>query len=84
MSGAFDRVPTDRLLQKLHRKGVTGKVFKFLGSWLEEREAVVVVDGVHSKTACLQNMVFQGSVWGPPLWNAYFADARVPVAQAGL
>ena len=37
VSEAFYRVPTDRLLQKLHRKGVAEKVFKFLGSWIEER-----------------------------------------------
>ena len=59
-------------------------MLRLLGSWLEEREAVVVVDGAQSKAACLRNMVFQGSVWGPPLWNVYFADAQVPVQQAGF
>ena len=24
----------------------------------------------------LKDMVFQGTVWGPPLWNVFYADAR--------
>ena len=84
VSGAFDRVPSDRLLEKLQRAGVGGKVLKLLGSWLNTREAVVVVDGAMSDKAVLQNMVFQGTVWGPPLWNTFFADARWPVQKTGF
>ena len=29
-------------------------------------------------------MIFQGSVWGPPLWNVFFADSRTAVQQAGF
>eukprot|EP00972_Heterocapsa_arctica_P056509 8339461-Heterocapsa_arctica.AAC.1 len=29
-------------------------------------------------------MVFQGTVWGPPLWNAFFEDARVPINACGF
>ena len=31
----------------------------------------------------LQNQVFQGTVFGPPLWNQFAADAAVPVQRAG-
>ena len=55
-----------------------------LASWLEDREAVVVVDGVSSEKKTLHNMVYQGTVWGPPLWNVYFNDARQPVEKEGL
>ena len=84
VSGAFDRVSSERLLQKLHNHGVRGKLLKLLASWLEDREAVVVVDGKCSAKRLLQNMVFQGTVWGPPLWNVYFNDARRPVEEAGF
>ena len=84
VSGAFDRVPTSRLLEKLQKHGVGGKVLKLLGSWLDSRDAVVVVDGVRSTSVCLHNMVFQGSVWGPSLWNVYFSDSRQAVQQAGF
>ena len=84
VSGAFDRVPTERLLQKLKTHGVGGKLLALLGSWLDTREAVVVVDGAKSVRVCLRNMVYQGSVWGPALWNLYFSDSRAAVQQAGF
>ena len=57
---------------------------KLVQSWLEERDAVVVVNGSCSARASLRNQVFQGTVWGPPLWNVYFSDARFAVQQCGL
>lgn len=84
VSGAFDRVATDRLLRKLEARGVRGKALKLLGSWLEERRAVVVVDGKRSEEAVLQNMVYQGTVWGPPLWNTYFCDSSAAVRASGF
>ena len=84
VAGAFDKVPSGRLAEKLQAKGVTTKVFNVLVSWLEYRYAVVVVDGVYSKQTTLTNMVYQGTVWGPPLWNTYFEDARLAVNQCGF
>ena len=84
MSEAFDRVCAKRLVQKLETHGVRGKLLKLVASWLEDREAVVVVDGTCSQKKVLQNMVYQGTVWGPPLWNVYFNDARKPVEEEGL
>jgi hypothetical protein len=48
VSGAFDRVSSSRLLKKLRRKGVHEKVLTFLSSWLADRSATVVADGVQS------------------------------------
>ena len=79
VSGAFDRVATDRLLKKLEARGVQGRVLKLLGSWLQERRAVVVVDAQRSSEAVLQNMVCQGTVWEAPLWNTYFCDSQTAV-----
>ena len=45
-------------------------------SWLESRIGVVVVDGEQSSEHELLDMVVQGTVFGPPLWNVMFADAR--------
>ena len=81
MSGAFDKVETRRLTEKLRRHGVRGRLLKLVDNWLLYREATVVVDGACSRTMALANMVYQGTVWGPPLWNSYFADARF-VAEA--
>ena len=84
VSGAFDRVHKGRLLRKLEKKGLGGQLLRVLDSWLETRTAQVVVEGVRSSKAELANQVFQGTVWGPPLWNVFFEDAREPVNKAGF
>eukprot|EP00959_Pyramimonas_sp_CCMP1952_P063887 1334739-Pyramimonas_sp.AAC.1 len=30
------------------------------------------------------DMVYQGAVWGPPLWNTYFSDACIAIRGAGF
>ena len=84
VSGAFDRVETQRLLQKLWRKGVRGKLYSVVESWLQTRKAFVAVEGAFSQATDLRNMVYQGTVWGPPLWNTFFEDARTAVNASGF
>jgi len=72
VSGAFDRVKSTKLLSKLERKGVPPPMLKLLESWLDDRIANVVVEGCQSSPATINNMVYQGTVWGPPLWNVFF------------
>ena len=79
VSGAFDKVSAERLGAKLRAYGVRGKTLAFLLSWLEERVAVVVLNGSYSKKVRLTNMVYQGTVLGPPLWNLFFADVALAV-----
>ena len=76
VSGAFDKVSSSRLVQKLQNLGVSDPLLTLLSSWLKFRNAVVVVDGAFSEEALLRDMVYQGTVLGPPLWNSFFADAR--------
>ena len=76
VSGAFDRVRMGRLLQKLGNKGLHPKIVAVLASWLRRRRATVVVGGFYSDIMQLINMVFQGTVTGPMLWNLFFEDAR--------
>ena len=49
--------------------------FGTVPSWLRDRQAFVVVAGDRSTGSVLSNIVFQGSVWGPTLWNAFVGDA---------
>ncbi len=83
VSGAFDRVPAERLLRKLAATGLHPRLLAVLQSWLGDRSAVVVVKGVSSSPKPLSNSVFQGTVWGPPLWNVHYEDARKSVAKLG-
>ena len=81
VAGAFDRIPTERLLQKLFLTGMHGKLFILLSSWLRNRESAVVVSGVESSWKPILDQVFQGTVLGPPLWNLYFADFGRPLTD---
>ena len=76
VAGAFDRVSAERLLSKLNSKGIHPKFVKLIGSWLEPRQASVVVGGERSKPFLIKDMVFQGTVLGPQLWNLFFEDAK--------
>ena len=44
----------------------------------------MVVGGQQSDDMCLADMVFQGTVWGPTLWNVFFKDAKQAVQEAGF
>ena len=50
-----------------------------LQSWMKERKARVAVGGKFSRDMNINNMVYQGTVLGPPLWNVFYADAAVAV-----
>ena len=52
-------------------------MFRVIASWLRQRTAHVIVGGAQSNPMKLLNQVFQGTVWGPPLWNLFFEDARL-------
>ena len=71
VSGAFDRVSVDRLLEKLLARGMPEDLLEVIQSWLRKRSAHVIVGGEMSNAMTLQDMVFQGTAWGPPLWNTF-------------
>ena len=84
VSGAFDKVRRERLVNKLRAAGVHEQIVMLLASWLDERTAEVVVQGQRSDKHALSNMVYQGTVLGPSLWNLMYADAKTPIRHAGF
>ncbi len=74
IAAAFDRVCKEYLLAKLYSVGVSELFLDFLNSYLEPRIGYVTVEGAMSEAMQLCNMVFQGTVLGPPLWNVFFHD----------
>jgi hypothetical protein len=81
VSGAFDRVRLERLAAKLKAKKIHPKIIDVLVSWLRNRRARVVVGGETSEEIILENMVFQGTVFGPDLWNIFYEDAREAIKE---
>ncbi len=84
VSGAFDRVWESRLVSKLERSGLHPRILALLKSWLEPRQSVVVLDGCSSAPQPLTNSVYQGTVFGPPLWNVHYADSSMAVQAEGF
>ena len=71
LSKAFDRVPHERLLYKLHWYGVKGHLLQWIRAFLMGRTQQVVLDGASSSTV---PGVSQGSVLGPLLFIVYIND----------
>jgi hypothetical protein len=79
ISGAFDKVSRVLLIGKLSQVGLPDTFLDFLNSYLSQREGFVRVEGALSEAMVLANMVFQGTVLGPSLWNAFFADVATEI-----
>ena len=84
VKGAFDHVRLSRMTEKLEATGLPRDMVQVLVSWLAQRDAQVIVEGDFSEKMCLSNMVFQGTVLGPILWNLFFADAQRPIRDSGF
>ena len=83
ISGAFDRVETERLLSKCRRAGLNKIWLLFLSSYLSPRTAHIIVNGAKSEQITIKNMVYQGTVLGPPLWNTFFSDVKDAAESSG-
>ncbi len=68
---AFDSVPHKRLIYKLGRYGIRGKVLDWFECLLTNRKQKVTVRGQSSSTADVFSGVPQGSVVGPLLFILY-------------
>ena len=75
VSGAFDWVKRERLRAKLRAKIVPEEFVSIFDAWLQDRKATVVVGGQHSDPMRLRDMIYQGAVWGPWLWNIFYEEA---------
>ena len=83
ISGACDFVYKETLMAKLFSIGVPDFFLAFLDAYLSPRMGYVTVAGVLSDVFDLTNMVFQGTVLGPTLWNSFFSDIAFAASSGG-
>ena len=78
LSKAFDTVPRDILLKKLHNVGIRGKVFNIIRSIYSNDKAYLKIDGKVAEAFPINQEVRQGYVLSPLLFNIFMADMPPP------
>ena len=84
LSKAFDCVPHDSLIAKLHAYGFNKKALTFLYSNLKRRKQSVKINDTESFLQILLSAVPQGSILGPFLFNLFMNDLFFFVKEAEL
>ena len=78
---AFDKVPHARLIKKLEKHGINGKLLKWIEEWLKNRKQRVVLKGQASEWEEVLSEVPQGSVLGPLLFIIFINDIETGITS---
>ena len=71
---AFDTVPHQRLLTKLHFYGIQNDTYSWIKAWLSNRTQQILLDGITSSSVAVTSGVPQGTVLGLLMFLLYIND----------
>ena len=84
LSKAFDCLPHDLLIAKLHAYGLDMASLKFLHSYSTKRRQRVKINNTYSSWSEILFGVPQGSIPGPLLFNIFLCDLFLFVSDIGI
>ena len=84
LSKAFDCIPHDLLVAKLHAYGLSNDDVTFVYSYLKRRKQGVKINDTESIFQILLSVVPQGSILGPILFNIFINDLFLFINEVEL
>ena len=84
LSKAFDCIPHDLLIAKLHAYGFSFETLTFLNSYLRNRKQCVKINNICSDFLKILSGVPQGSILGPILFNIFLNDLFLCLKKTDL
>ena len=84
LSKAFDCIPHDLLIVKLHAYGFSEKTVTFIYSYLKRRKQNIKIENFYSDFVSLLSGERQGSILGPILLNLFLNDLLATLKMSKL
>ena len=84
LSKAFDSIPHDLLIAKMHAYGLPKNSLVFFYPCLKRRKQNVRINNTHSIFQILHSVVPQGSILGPILFNIFINDLLLWISNSEL